>query len=111
MVGELVAADEGTQTTSLWIRQLSALAPSGFNNAAHTTLATRGTHPDLGEERYRVWDSHPLISYPIGAIDRTRTCYLSLTKRAHGQLCFDGWCIRQESNLRSPVCETGVLTN
>ena len=111
MVGELVAADEGTQTTSLWIRQLSALAPSGFNNAAHTTLATRWTHLDLGEERYRVWDSHPLISYPIGAIDRTRTCYLSLTGRAHYQLCFDGWCIRQESNLRSPVCETGVLTN
>ena len=25
-----------------------------------------------------------------GAIDRTRTCYLSLTKRAHYQLCFDG---------------------
>ncbi len=38
-MGELVAADESTQTKSLWIPQPSALAPGEFNDAAHTALS------------------------------------------------------------------------
>ena len=80
--------------------QTLALAFSlGHVNAARTTLATKWTHLNLGEELVPVGGVEP-SSYPLptGAIDRTRPCYLCFTKAAHYLLCFDGWCLPWDSN-------------
>ena len=108
MVGELLAAGEGTQTKSLWILQPSHLLGSGSTTTPTTTLSPQsGLTSTWGKNSVGRWDSNPLTFLsdwcPIlgfappdgtGAIDRTRTCYLSLTKRAHYLLCFDGWCLK-----------------
>ena len=95
-----VAAGESTQTTNLGILQPFAFASGGINNAAHCDVSHQVDSPRPGGRTVPDGGTRiHLLSYPAGAIGGIRTHYLLFTKQPHILMCFDGWYVRQDSNL------------